>query len=51
VPVRLDDCPVPRSIQRELQYIDLFPNWPHGIRRLLTMMRREVHRRSAARMV
>jgi hypothetical protein len=50
VPVRLDECPVPRSIQRELQYIDLFPNWPNGIRRLLTMMRREVSRRTAARL-
>ena len=50
VPVRLDECPVPRSIQRELQYIDLFPNWPQGIRRLLTMMRREVSRRTAVRL-
>jgi hypothetical protein len=49
VPVRLDECTVPRSIQRELQYIDLFPNWPQGIRRLITMMRREVSRRTAAR--
>jgi hypothetical protein len=38
---------VPRSIQRELQYIDLFPNWQQGIRGLLTMMRREVSRRTA----
>jgi hypothetical protein len=50
VPVRLDECPVPRSIQRELQYIDLFPNWQQGIRGLLTMMRREVSRRTAARL-
>ena len=50
VPVRLDECPMPRSIQRELQYIDLFPNWPQGIRRLLTMMRREVSRRTAVRL-
>ena len=27
VPVRLDDCAVPRTIQHELQYIDLFPDW------------------------
>jgi hypothetical protein len=39
-PVRLDDCRVPRSIQRELQYIDLFPDWQRGIRRLTQMMRR-----------
>lgn len=40
VPVRLDNCRVPRSIQRELQYIDLFPDWDRGVRRLVAMMRR-----------
>ena len=49
VPVRLDGCRVPRSIQREFQYIDLFPDWARGIRRLATMMRREVARRGRAR--
>jgi hypothetical protein len=39
VPVRLDSCRVPRSIQREIQYIDLFPDWEGGIRRLITTMR------------
>jgi hypothetical protein len=27
VPVRLDCCLVPGSVQRETQYIDLFPDW------------------------
>ena len=49
VPVRLDGCSVPRSIQREFQYIDLFPGWERGILRLATMMRREVARRGRAR--
>jgi hypothetical protein len=48
VPLRLDDCAVPRTIRHELQYIDLFPDWNGGIVRLLTMLRREVeHRRPA----
>jgi hypothetical protein len=48
VPLRLDACAVPRSIQHELQYIDLFPDWDAGMDLLLTMLRREVeHRRSA----
>jgi hypothetical protein len=42
VPLRLDGCRVPRSIQREFQYIDLFPDWERGILRLVAMMRREV---------
>jgi hypothetical protein len=45
VPVRLNGCPVPRPIQREFQYVDLFPDWPSGIRRLVAMMRRELDRR------
>jgi len=27
VPVRLDDCLVPRRISKQVQYVDLFPNW------------------------
>jgi len=44
VPVRLTPCRVPRSIQRELQYVDLFPDWIDGLARLVTTLRREVAR-------
>jgi hypothetical protein len=44
IPVRLDACRVPRSIQQELQYIDLFPAWECGMRRLIATIRK----RSAA---
>ena len=47
VPVRLTACRVPRSIQRELQYVDLFPDWIDGLARLVLMLRREVARRAA----
>jgi hypothetical protein len=40
IPVRLDLCRVPRAVQRELQYIDLFPDQLRGVRRLLTAMHR-----------
>ena len=49
VPVRLTPCRVPRSIQRELQYVDLFPDWIDGLARLVLMLRREVARRAALR--
>ena len=45
VPVRLDECEVPRAIQHELQYIDLFPDWNAGMGSILEMLRREVERR------
>jgi hypothetical protein len=40
VPVRLDCCRVPRAVQRELEYIDLFPDWDRGLRKLLAALRR-----------
>jgi len=49
VPVRLDGCRVPRAIQREYQYVDLFPDWAKGLRRLLGMLRKEVERRGPGR--
>jgi hypothetical protein len=39
VPVRLDDCKVPGRIQREVQYVDLFPDWKKGFQRVLRVMR------------
>jgi len=45
MPLRLNACRVPRSIQRELQYLDLFPDWQSGVRRLAVTMRRELRRR------
>jgi hypothetical protein len=45
VPLRLNACRVPRVIERELQYVDLFPDWGKGARRLTAMMRREHARR------
>lgn len=34
LPVRLDDCRVPHQIQDQIQYVDLFPDWDAGLRRL-----------------
>lgn len=39
-PVRLDECRVPRSIQRELQYVDLFPDWQRGVQKLAEFLRK-----------
>ena len=48
IPARLDACPVPMRIQRETQYIDLFPDWDDGLRRVVTAMRRQWNRHAAA---
>lgn len=49
VPVRLDRCRVPRAIQREYQYVDLFPDWASGMRELLVTLRKDVERRRRTR--
>lgn len=48
IPVRLDSCPVPERIQRELQYIDLFPDWDCGFQRIVTTMRRQLNGQAPA---
>jgi len=47
IPVRLDDCRVPAQIQRQLQYVDLFPDQDAGTKRLTQLIRKETRRRSA----
>lgn len=39
IPVRLDDCAVPRTIRAEWQYIDLFPDLHGGLDRVISTMR------------
>jgi hypothetical protein len=40
IPVRLEPCAVPGRIARELQCVDLFPDWNTGLATILTAMRR-----------
>jgi hypothetical protein len=34
IPVRLDACEIPAIISSHVQYVDLFPDWPRGVRRI-----------------
>jgi len=40
VPVRLEECSVPRQIQERIQYVDLFPDFDAGLDRMAESMRR-----------
>ncbi len=40
VPVRLEQCNVPARITTSIQYVDLFPDWDAGVKRLLDSMQR-----------
>ena len=35
IPVRLDDCAIPQEKLWELQYVDMFPRWDDGVKRIL----------------
>ena len=48
IPARLEPCPVPTRIQREVQYIDLFPDWDRGFQRIVSAMRRQLRRQTVA---
>ncbi len=45
IPVRFEVCPVPRRISDHTQYVDLFPDWGRGIKRLIRAIRRAAPRR------
>jgi hypothetical protein len=48
VPVRLDNCPIPAQISRVVQYVDLFPDFQTGFRRILRVLKRQPHVKLAA---
>jgi hypothetical protein len=48
LPVRFDDCPVPHSIARQSQYVDLFPDFDRGVRQLLRSLRKKKPRLAEA---
>ena len=40
VPVRFEACAVPQQIAERLQYVDLFPDWEAGIRRVVRALKK-----------
>jgi hypothetical protein len=45
VPVRLEECRVPARITQHLQYVDLFPDWDRGVRRVIETIDRQARNR------
>jgi hypothetical protein len=44
-PVRFERCDIPRRISDQVQYVDLFPDWGRGVRRLIRAFRHSAARR------
>jgi hypothetical protein len=49
VPVRLDACTVPARIAREIQYVDLFPDWTDGVRRVVRTIETQLKKQDRQR--
>ena len=41
IPIRLEDCEIPRHISRKTHHVDLFPEWERGLQKLVRMMTRQ----------
>ena len=50
IPARLEDCVVPARISAQTQYVDLFPDWNAGIRRILRVLREQEQLRNGKRL-
>ena len=49
VPVRLETCEVPKRVSDCLHYVDLYPEWEKGVKRVMASMRRQVKLREVRR--
>lgn len=43
IPVKLDECEIPYDTLKDIEYVDLFPQWEDGVRRILQAMNIEQH--------
>lgn len=50
VPVRLERCVVPPRVAEQVQYVDLFPDWERGVKRLVRSIRRAARGRMGTRL-
>ncbi|HYL38434.1 MAG TPA: TIR domain-containing protein [Bryobacteraceae bacterium] len=49
IPVRLEDCAIPGRISRKIHYVDLFPDWESGVRRVFGVIRGQLATRRRKR--
>lgn len=50
LPVRLERCTVPDQIADQVQYVDLFPDWDRGVKRLVRSIKRAARSRMGTRL-
>ncbi len=50
IPLRLDDCVVPPRISKQIQYLDLFPDWKAGLSRVIAVIKAQDQQRKRKRL-
>lgn len=50
IPARLERCAVPEGIAGKFQYVDLFPDWDRGVKRVVRSIRRAARGRMGTRL-
>ena len=50
IPVRLDACMVPGNISRRIHYVDMFPDWEAGIRKVVAVIKHQEENRKKKRL-
>ncbi len=50
IPLRLDDCQVPNRVSKQIQYLDLFPDWTAGVSRLIAVIKAQDESRKRKRL-
>jgi hypothetical protein len=50
IPVRLDGCTIPGRISNRIQYVNLFPDWNAGVKKVITVMRAQQANRQKKRL-
>ena len=51
IPIRLDGCTVPGRISKRIQYVDLFPEWDAGVKRVIAVMKAQQQNRKSKRLL
>jgi len=50
IPIRLEDCVVPGPVSKSIHWVDFFPDWNRGLKRVLAVMERQQTARRRKRM-
>lgn len=51
IPIRLDACAIPARISRRIHYVDLFPDWETGVKRVIAVMKAQALNRRNKRLL